>query len=74
MSTKREYSSQGVAILARKLPASKKNSDKNRHLNEGKWVRVAEWGKNSGWKFYAAECTIFGVDADSLRDRLLSES
>lgn len=75
MAAKREYSSQGVTVLAWKLPLAKKNSsDKSRHLDEGRWIRVAEWGKNSGWKVYPAEYTIFGVDADSLRDRLTSDS
>lgn len=80
MQTKREYSAQGVAILAWKLPPTKKNAakennaaDKNGHLEQGKSARIAAWGKTAGWKVHAAECTIFGVDADSLRDHLSSE-
>lgn len=80
MQTKREYSAQGVIIFAWKLPSSKKNAatesnvtDKNGHLEHGKWEPIAEWGTASGWKVHAAECTIFGVDADYLRDRMSSE-
>lgn len=65
--------------LAWKMPPTKKNTkennvtDRSGRLGHGKWVRIAGWGNTAGWKVYAAECTIFGVDADSLRDRLLSD-
>lgn len=70
LATKREYSSQGITMLAWKTM----EGDKNVHLvqsaspsSAGRWIRIAEWGtRTRKWRLFEAELTNFGVDPDLL--------
>lgn len=66
LTTKREYSGRGITVLAWRGASA----DKNHHLEAsvgGRWIRIAEWVKQSGWKLFESDLKSIGVD----RDRLL---
>lgn len=67
--TKREYSALGITVLAWRSAGA----DKNHHLETttgGRWIRVAEWGKQSRWKLYDSELQAIGVDRGRLLEAL----